>query len=267
MVIKAVKDIVKELIFSVPFGRVAVVPVNVAIFMRNVDPYIRLLKFVEKNPLLKGLLLVINSPGGDAGASELFYSEVKRLSDKKPVYAYALFAASGGYMVACGAHKILMPRTGVVGSIGVIYSRFILKDLLSRAGVKVDIYKKGKHKDLFMFHREASPEEKKKLNILLEETYSAFLDIVSTERRISKEKLKKIATGEMFGAKTAVKLKLADDICSYADAIAKLTDEVGLKPDQYIVIHPPRPLIARFMYTAVESFSEALFERALRSQF
>ena len=168
-------------------------------------------------------------------------------------------------MLSCGARNILAPRTGVVGSIGVIYNRFILKQLLNRAGVKVDVYKKGKHKDLFSFHRDASPEEKKKIDRLLTESYEAFLDIVGKERGINRKKLKDIATGEVFGARTAFKLRLVDEICSYDEAIEKITSECGLKSDQVVTLTLPRPFLSRLVSSAMDIIYEGTLDRFLRS--
>lgn len=241
----------------IPVGRVALIPFNTSIFFRTIDPYIRLLKFLEKSRFFRGAVLLMNTPGGDAGASEILYHQVKSLSNRKPVYAYAIFATSGGYMVSCGARKIYSPKTGTVGSIGVILNRLILKDLFKKAGLKFDIYKKGKHKDLFLFHRESTPEERRKLDAFVNDAYESFLEIVSRERKIPLNKLKEIATGEVFSASKAKKLRLIDDIKTLDETIEEITKEVNLRPDQYILLYPPYPFLSRIISGA----ADALYER------
>ena len=96
------------------------------------------------NQRLKALLLDIDSPGGSATGSEVLYRAIQRVAEEKPVYAYVRgMGASGGYYLACAASKVYALPTALVGSIGVIYLRSVLEQLLPKVGVDFSAYKSG----------------------------------------------------------------------------------------------------------------------------
>ena len=111
--------------------------------------YSRILERVANNRKIGALVLDIDSPGGSATASDLLYESVRRVAQRKPVVAYIRgLGASGGYYIACGAGTIMASRAALVGSIGVIYMRPILQQLLNKVGVEISIFKGGHLKDM-----------------------------------------------------------------------------------------------------------------------
>ena len=114
---------------------VAIIEVHGAIGTRvRESVYARLFSDVATNDRYRALLLDIQSPGGSASASESLYYGLQRVKERKPVVAYIRgLGASGGYYLACAAHKVTALPTSMVGSIGVIYLRPILEQLLGRA--------------------------------------------------------------------------------------------------------------------------------------
>ena len=98
--------------------------------------YIRMLRAIEENKRIRALVIDIDSPGGSAGPSEYLFSSVRKVAKKKPVVAFVRgMGASGAYMVACGASKIVAVPMALVGSIGVISMRPMLYEALDRLGV------------------------------------------------------------------------------------------------------------------------------------
>lgn len=253
-----------------PIGRLAIVPFTGAILSRTVEPYLRLLKAIEYSKYIKGVLFQIESPGGSASASEMLYHSLKSLNNKKPVYCYALMAASGGFLVACGARKISAPSTAVMGSIGVLSVKPVLKDFMERFGIRVEVMKKGVNKDMTLFHRESTDEEKKKMDALHEDIYQRFIDIVVEGRRLSREKVSEIATGELFTAKRSLELGLIDEISDHESFLDRLATEAGVKKEKSIILRPRKPFFQRVMgeaaSIAVEEFYSLLLSERLRNR-
>ncbi|GAB4418959.1 MAG: hypothetical protein OHK0032_14910 [Thermodesulfovibrionales bacterium] len=251
-----------------PMGRLAVVPFTGAVFSRTVEPYLRLLRAIEYSRYIRGVLFQIESPGGSASSSEMLYHSLKSLNSKKPVYCYALMAASGGFMAACGARRISAPSTALMGSIGVLSVKPVLRDFMDRFGIRLEVMKKGINKDMTLFHRESTEEEKKKMDALHEDIYQRFIEIVAEGRRLSRERVSEIATGELFTAKRSLELGLIDEISDYESFLDKLAAEAGVKKERAILLRPRRPFLYRIMgesaSTAIEEFYSLLISESIR---
>lgn len=244
-----------------PGGKIAILPYSGTIFMKPIETYINIVRMLEKSKGIKGVILRMESHGGGAAASEMFYLALKRLSKAKPVYCYTIFAASGGYMASCGASKIFAPATGIVGSIGVISLKPVLKEIMNRIGIGFEITKKGVHKDMSLFHRESTEEERLKMYALNEDIYQRFIEIVCEGRRMEKEKVLSLATGELFSAKKGFELGLIDRICDFEDVLDFMSGETKVSKERVVWIKPKRPLLGRFMGQAAGVFMDEIFGR------
>ena len=142
--------------------------------------YSRIFEGVARSKSYKALLLDIDSPGGSAAASEALHRSIERVAEVKPVYAYVRgMGASGGYYLCCAASRVFALPTAMVGSIGVIFLRPVLEQLLGRAGVEFSVFKGGKYKDMTGFWRSPTAEESEKLQELIDEIYDNFVQVVS----------------------------------------------------------------------------------------
>lgn len=244
-----------------PGGKIAIVPFSGAIFMKSAEAYINIIKMLEKSKKIRGVLLRMDSHGGGATASEMFYLALRRLSKVKPLYCYTIFAASGGYMASCAANKIFAPSTGVIGSIGIISLKPVLKEIMSRVGIGLEITKKGSHKDMSLFHRESTEEERLKMDALNEDIYQRFIEIVSEGRNMDREKVLALATGELFSAKKGLELGLIDRICDFEDAIDLISEETKVSKERVVWIKPRKPLLSRFMGQSIGVFLDDLLGR------
>ena len=122
---------------ALPFrGRpgVAVVEVHGVIGGKvGIPVYARLFDSIARSKRYRALLLDIDSPGGSVSGSEVLYYSLQKVADRKPVVAYVRgIGASGGYYLCCAATKVIALPTALVGSIGVIYLRPVLEQLLGR---------------------------------------------------------------------------------------------------------------------------------------
>ena len=204
--------------------------------------YSRLLEKVERNNKIGALVLDIDSPGGSATASDLLYSQVRQLSQRKPVVAYIRgTGASGGYYIACAASSIIASRASLVGSIGVIYMRPIIQQLLEKLGIEFSVFKAGHLKDMSGFWRKPTDEESDKFHVLIDHMYDLFISVVATNRKITEEKVRELATGEIYPAQQAKELNLIDHIGTLDDAISEAAPHQRIQEARTLL--PPQQTI------------------------
>lgn len=243
-----------------PVPRIAVLPLRGRLNMVSVEPYIPIVRYLTTNNRIKGVLLLVDSPGGTGGATEMLYTALKRLDERKPLFAFVTeLAASGGYWASLGARRIYALRSSLVGSIGIIGFKLVLKEGLSRLGVEVMVTKKGKHKDMFFFNRPYTEEEGDKMDRLLAELYQQFVDVVVEERGLKAESVQKLATGELFTASRALEMGLIDEISDYEGALEDLAKEAGVKRESAVKVEPRRSYFRRFMQGAVSAAVDEVY--------
>ncbi|MFB3136850.1 MAG: S49 family peptidase, partial [Nitrospirales bacterium] len=117
------------------FGQERIALVRVEGPILNSQPAVGELKAFGEDPLVKAIVLRIDSPGGGVASSQEIYNAVKRVrkQHKKPVVAsMGTVAASGGYYIAVAADRILANPGTLTGSIGVIMQMANLEELLEK---------------------------------------------------------------------------------------------------------------------------------------
>lgn len=195
------------------------------------EKYVNWIKKLKENSQVKGILLVVNSPGGGVVASDEIYNALMDFKKTgRPLVAYfGSVAASGGYYVGCAADVIVSNPNTVTGSIGVIAEFPVVKNLLKKIGVDFIVIKSRDKKDLGSPWREMTPEEKKIIKSLIDETYKNFLKIVSESRNIPMDSLYKIADGRIFSGRQALKYGLVDTLGTIDTAIEILKQKAKIK--------------------------------------
>lgn len=236
-----------------PFGigggsRVAVVEIHGVIGTNVQSPaYSRIFESVAKNKRYRALLLDIDSPGGSASASESLHRSVRRVAEQKPVVAYVRgLGASGGYYLACAANQIFSLPTSLVGSIGVIYLRPVLEQLLGKVGVEFSVFKGGRLKDMTGFWRGPTDEESEKFQGLINEVYDNFVGVVAQGRSIDDSRVRELATGEIYTGQRGLELGLVDRIGDYQDALEAAAEAGNTKPKTKL-LQPKRSLTQRMI--------------------
>jgi protease IV len=232
--------------------------------------YIRMFRSIEENRRIRALVIDIDSPGGSAGPSEYIFRSVQRIAKKKPVIAFVRgTGASGAYMVACGATKVVAIPTAIIGSIGVISMRPMLYDMLEKIGVRVEVTKAGRLKDMFSFFREPTDEERRKEQALLDSFYDRFVELVSDARGMPAERVRELATGEVFTADQARQHGLIDELGDLETAI-DLAQKLSELPQRRITyVKPHRGLRDRLLGNTAVAFVDAVamaVETRLRSR-
>ncbi len=217
--------------------------------------YVRMLKAIEENAHIRALVIDIDCPGGGPSASEYLYRAVAKVKAKKPVVAFVRSTgASGGYMVGCAATKVIAAPMAIVGSIGVIAMRPMLFELLSKIGVRMEVTKSGRLKDMFSNFREPTDEERVKEQALIDALYNRFVEIVAEARAMAPERVRELATGEIFTAEQAKANGLIDDLGDLDAAIDLAQSLSGLTERKVTYARPRRGLRERLLANTAASF-------------
>ena len=201
----------------------------------------------RKNSRIKAVVIRIDSPGGDAAASEIIWREVFLTThgkNKKPVIiSMGNTAASGGYMIACAGDTILADALTLTGSIGVVGGKFDFSGLFSKFAVHQQILKKGKNADYYSLFSSYTPEQKEKLKILVEEEYSSFVEKVAQGRRMTPETVDSLGQGRIWTGNQAKQNGLIDLIGDLEKAvkIAKKMAQIPLDREVDIQVFPNYP--------------------------
>lgn len=197
---------------------------------------LRLLKRLSKDRSIKALILRISSPGGSGVASDLIRKRLEEISERIPVViSMSDVSASGGYLIALGAHKIIADPMSLTGSIGVVSGKFDLEDFYGKLGVKKELVLLGKKSLMFSSSRGFSEDEEKKLDELLKYYYGEFVRTVSEERNLSLGEAEKAAKGRVWTGRQAKALGLVDGLGGFWEAVDIAAREAGLPQDR-----PPR---------------------------
>jgi signal peptide peptidase SppA len=152
--------------------------------------FVELLRHVRESSKVPAVVLDIDSPGGSATASDDLFLAIQRLAKAKPVVAAIRgVGASGSYLAALGARRIVANPTAVVGSIGVISVSPHLPALLERIGVSVAETRAGRLKGMGSPWREDTDEERAKEQALVDGFYEAFVDRVAEGRGLPRERV------------------------------------------------------------------------------
>ena len=208
--------------------------------------YSRILERVARNKSIGALVLDIDSPGGSASASDLLYESVRRVAVQKPVVAYIRgLGASGGYYIACGAGTIMASRAALVGSIGVIYLRPVVQQLLGKLGIELSVFKAGRLKDMSGFWRHPTDEEADKMQSLIGDMYNLFVAVVCQSRGLTPEQGLELATGELYTAPQATEHRLIDRQGGFDDAVTEAMRQSGARR-RIRRFKPKRPFMERF---------------------
>jgi protease-4 len=171
----------------------------------------------------KGVLLMIDSPGGGVTASEDLYEAVRLIAKDRPVAAVVgTLAASGGYIAAIAADHIVARKTSITGSIGVLAQYPNFTGLLKNVGVEVESIKSSPLKAAPSGLEPTSPEARKALEALILDSYAWFKDIVAERRGLDGGALSGVSDGRVFTGRQALDLKLVDEIGGEKEAIAWL---------------------------------------------
>ena len=220
-----------------PKEKIKVVDVDGVISSNDANDYVvDELKRAKEDPLVKGVILNVNSPGGSVYASERIANQIKALKEaEKPVYTVmGEMAASGGYYISAPTDRIYASNETWTGSIGVIIQSYSLQGLFEKYGIKEQNITTGKMKDAGSQGRDMSKEEKEYFQGLVDSAFDRFVKIVSEGRGLSEREVRKLADGRVYDGSQALANGLVDKIGDLDSAIGDMASENDLEDPMVI---------------------------------
>ncbi|MBI4654839.1 MAG: signal peptide peptidase SppA [Nitrospirae bacterium] len=235
IVLVAILSFILTILHKVPIGeRIALINVR-GVILDSKDVVEELKEYSNDNSV-KAIVLRVESPGGGVAPSQEIYEEIKKVKEKKKVVvSMGTVAASGGYYISCPAHKIVANPGTLTGSIGVIMEIPNFKGLMDKIGVKTEVIKSGRYKDIVSAFKSVAPGEKKILQELLDDVHDQFITAVAESRNMKIEDVRELADGRIFTGKAAKKFGLIDEIGTLEDAIKLAAKISGIKGEPQVV--------------------------------
>ncbi len=198
--------------------------------------WVETIRRLRRNRRVPGVVIDIDSPGGSAAASDYMFLALERLAREKPVVAHVRgIGASGSYLAAMAAHRIVVAPGSLIGSIGVISAGPRVPALLDRLGVRVEEHRAGRLKGMGAPWRDDTDEEKAREQQIVDAVYDQFVDRVAEGRKLPREKVVAVATGEVWLGTEAVNLGLADEVGDIDRAIEVAAALAGVPAEAHPV--------------------------------
>jgi signal peptide peptidase SppA len=159
--------------------------------------------------------ILINSPGGAAVQSHQIFQRIRQLAEekeKKVIVAVEDVAASGGYMIALAGDEIIVDRSSIIGSIGVVSASFGFTKLIERIGVERRVHTAGERKVMLDPFQPEREEDVEHLKSLQEDVHEAFIEMVKARRGSTLADDPDLFSGAFWSGDRAVTLGLADRV-------------------------------------------------------
>jgi protease-4 len=202
----------------------------------------RALRRASADDNVKAVVIRIDSPGGSAQASEVMWQAARAVALKKPVIvSVGSMAASGGYYLASAGDYIYADPSAIVGSIGVVGGKFVMKGLYDKLGLTTETFAQGRNAGLFSSNKPFDERQKRLVTNWMKNTYEQFTQRVMTTRQGKIKDIDQVARGRIFLAKQAKELGMVDEIGGVQNAIAYAANKAGLKDGQFDVRLLPQP--------------------------
>lgn len=192
--------------------------------------FLSMLRHAGEDPLVDGIIIRVNSPGGGVVESAEIHDlivEVQEEYHKRIYISMASVAASGGYYIAAPADKIFAHGATITGSLGVIMQTINVSELAEKYGVKTETIKSGPHKDIMSSTREMTAAEREILQSIINDSYEEFVDVISKGREMSHQEVKTLADGRIYSGKQALENGLVDVIGNIDDVIEVMREDIG----------------------------------------
>lgn len=191
----------------------------------------RHLRAAAADPEVRAVLLLVDSPGGQAAGTAELGDEVRRLGAQKPVHAYVEdLGASAAYWVAAQAQRVSCNATAQVGSVGVVSLLYDESQRYAREGLKVHVVATGPGKAALREGQPVLPEHVAQVQERVDFLFGHFRAAVQGPRRLTEDQWAAVADGRTFAAPRALELGLVDAVGTYEGALQELLRVALLPP-------------------------------------
>ncbi len=193
------------------------------------DTMAEVVETVAEDDSIQGVVVRIDSPGGDAFASDDIWRQMNRLSEEKPlVFSMSNAAASGGYYLAMTGDPIVAEPGTLTGSIGIIYGKLNLKGLYDKLGIHKERIARGRFSGLDSDYASYTPAERERVRGFMNEFYSGFINKVAAARNMTPEEVDRIAQGRVWTGEQALENGLVDEIGGFQRALELVKEKAGI---------------------------------------
>ncbi|MBI4152954.1 signal peptide peptidase SppA [Candidatus Woesearchaeota archaeon] len=186
----------------------------------------------DEDPLIKAIVVDINSPGGSAVASDEIASALK--STEKPTVALIHeIGTSGAYWIASAADTIIANRMSITGSIGVIASYLEFSQLMGDYGISYQRFVGGNYKDLGTPFKSPTDAERKLFQSKIDKIHGSFIDEIAKNRKLSESQVRQLATGEFFLGSEAKERGLVD-MLGNQQTLEEYLEQAGIAEIEFV---------------------------------
>jgi protease-4 len=206
-------------------------------------PLSKVIRRLREDDHVKAVVLRIESPGGSALASDLIWHELIQLREKKPLIAsLASVAASGGYYLACAAHKIVAQPTSIIGSIGVVGGKIALGEAFAQFGVNGVTFAASEEQgaDSRAAYLSAltpwDDQTRERVQAQMQSVYELFLSRVSQGRNVPVDQIRAVAEGRIWSGAQGKENHLVDELGGLSLAISLAKQQANLDPDATVQV-------------------------------
>ena len=198
--------------------KVGIIPIEGII--GDADELIEQIHAFADDRKIKAVVLRIDSPGGGVVPSQEIYQAIRALKKKKKVVAsMGSVAASGGYLIAVAADRIVANPGSITGSISTVMHYANVEELMKKVGVRSSVVKSGKFKDIGSPTREMTAEERSMIQAIVDDIYDQFVRTIAENRTLPLQRIFKLADGRIFSGRQAKDLGLVDELGGLQDAV------------------------------------------------
>ncbi len=233
------------------------------------ENFSKVLRDVAADAAIKGVIVRVDSPGGDAIASDDILREMKLLRQKKPVViSMSDVAASGGYYIAATGDPIVAYPNTITGSIGVVYGKPNLKGLYDKIGVTKEIMTRGRYADVDSSYGPMTDAARAKLREGLQLTYDVFLRRVADARGTKPEAIEPLAQGRAWLGSQAHANKLVDHLGGFEKSVSLIKEKakIATSAEIQLIAYPPRQsFLEKYLMRTPEATANTLVHQRVRA--
>ena len=232
----------------------------------NPDQVREQLNRAERDAAVKAIVIRVESPGGTVAACQEILNAMEKVT-KPIVISMGETAASGGYYISMKADKIVALPGTLTGSIGVISQIPNIQGLYDKLGIKIETFKGGKYKDMYGGTRELTPEEKQIMQEMTDLYYDQFVKVVAEGRNLDENRVRELATGQLYPGTQAKELGLVDELGGLQAAIDSAANLAGITAPAVEYYRPqPSSLLESLFGLNLAKWSSFLQLRILGSE-
>jgi len=215
------------------------------------------IRAARKNAHLGAVILLVDSGGGSALASDLIWRELKQLDAEKPVVVYmGDVAASGGYYISAPGRKIVAQPSTLTGSIGVIMAKPVTAGMVKKVGARKEIVRRGEHAGIYGGEEPWTGDQRATMEEGVQYVYRVFKERVADGRDLDFDRLDEIANGRVWTGAQALEHGLIDATGDFQAAVEMARDLGDLEEGarvRTVAVTPQRKSLLAMPVEAVQA--------------